>query len=91
MVECLNPFHTKSMFLEFVHPIMGCMVSMKPAHDWMYKFKKNWLLGPLEQPSIKSFSIFPVVMKLFPKVSDTTKMISCMKWVNTHTMSGKTS
>ena len=55
---------------------------MKPAHDLMNKFKKNWVLAYFKQYPIKYLSIFPLFVKLFWKVSDTTKVISCMKWVN---------
>ena len=47
----------------------------------MDKFEKNWFLRPSEQLSVKYFSVFPVFMKLFPKMLDTTKMVSRLKWV----------
>ena len=53
--EDLNPFHTRSIFLEFVHQIMGWL---QPAHDLMNKFKKNSLFGHSEQLSVKYFQYF---------------------------------
>ena len=55
----------------------------------MDKFKKYIFLGPSKQHSeIKYFSNFTDnissiynYMNLFPKMSDTTKMVSCVKWV----------
>ena len=38
---------------------------------------KNWLLWACEQLSVKLFKIFPIFMKLFSKLSDTTKV----KWI----------
>ena len=61
---------------------------MKPAHDWMDKLKKNLLLGPSEQFSVKYISISPIFMRVFSKVSDTTKMLSRMKWVNSFKENG---
>ena len=66
--------YDKSIVLECVHQIMGWL-------QLMNKFKKHLLLAPFEQLSVKYFSIIQIFMKLFPKVSDTTKVVSGMKWV----------
>ena len=78
---CVNPFHTKSIFLEFVHSIMGWLHWSQPILNWMDKFKKNLLLGPSEHLSVKYSLIFSVFMKLFPKMSDITQWVSSKKWI----------
>ena len=64
----------QSIFLELFNLFIQSWASMKPACDWMDKFNKNWLLGPSEGLSVKYFSGFSVFMKLYPKMSDTTKI-----------------
>ena len=58
------------------------LYNVKTARDWMNKFKNNWLLlGPSEQ-LVKYFSIFPLFIKLFSKVSEwDNKVVSRIKWV----------
>jgi len=54
---------------------------MKPAQHLMNKFKKNLLLAPPEQLSVKYFSIFSLFLEIFAKMSDTTKVVTRMKRV----------
>jgi len=56
------------------------VVSLKPAQHLMNKFKKKLLLAPPELP-IKYFSIFPVFLEIFSKMSHTSKLVSRMKRV----------
>ena len=46
----------------------------------MDKLKKKLLLGPYEQVSVKYFSIFPVFIKIFPKISDTCTTFTNPVW-----------
>ena len=56
----------------------------EPAHNLMKQFKKNLLLSPSEQLSVKYIlqRFQYLIMMIFSKMSDTTLGVSCMKWVN---------
>ena len=50
------------MMFELV--LIKYVISVKPAHDWVNKFKKNWLLGPSEQVLVNYFgNIYEVIFK----------------------------
>ena len=69
-----------SLLVGLTHFILGQFLLNLFVQSWAGFI--DCLLGPFEQLSVKYISNFPVFMKLFPKMSDTTKMVSRMKWVN---------
>ena len=92
LCQLINPFHTKSILLEFVHPINETSPRLDEQNQekliirtfwtslsnlglvsWIgwTKSRTFWLLGTSELLSVKYWSIFPIFMKIFSKMSDT--------------------
>ena len=53
-----------------------------PRLDLQIQEKFIIILGPSDRLSVKYFSIFPLFMKIFSEMSDTTRGVSRRKWFN---------